>query len=230
MWVTTRASPMEEHTPPQVGEFACLEVVDVSRHGLHLDWGRAQDLFMPFSLQNERLRAGDHVVVAILQDEQGRPYGTARLNEVFDWDTRPLRVDQRVLLIVYGFNRVGTLVIVNGRYAGLVYDNESFERLRLGQHHKGWISRIRDDGRLDIRIHEKIKQRSAADGREVLLQKLAENGGFLPLHDKSSPAEIRSAVQMSKKVFKRLVGNLYREQLVTLDEDGIRLATGDAGR
>lgn len=205
----------------EVGEFAYLEVLEVSRHGVHLDWGLPRDLFMPFALQHERVRQGDRIVVYVDLDEQGRLFASNKLAAYFDNDVSSLEDGQEVRLLVYGANHLGALVVVNGRYTGMVYKNEQFQRVRTGDDLTGYIKQRRHDGKLDISLRREA-QEGVLDARDVIQAALARKGGFLALHDKSKSELIQRELNMSKKQFKKAIGGLYRDRLITLEPDGIR--------
>jgi predicted RNA-binding protein (virulence factor B family) len=204
-----------------VGEFAYLEVIDLSEHGAFLDWGLDKDLFVPFAEQESRMQRGERHVVAVCLDERTqRVMGTTRLTQFFETDVSGLEVRQAVELLVYRRTELGAQVVVDQRYAGLVYQSETFGDLEVGAHVTGYVQRVRSDGKLDISLKP---QGSAGRGgdTQVLIRALEAAGGNLALHDNSSPEEIAQVLQMSKKAFKRAVGNLYRQRLVELSPAGI---------
>jgi len=212
------------HKPfAELGQFAMLEVIDVSRHGLHLDWGIDRDLFVPFNLQHERLREGDRVVVVIDLDDQGRLFGSNKLHDFFDMNLDPLTDGQEVSLLVYGFNNVGALVVVDGRYTGIIYKSETFQTIRLGDELTGYIKTRRHDGKLDITL-QRTKRAGTLDAVESVWERLQAKGGFLPLTDKSDPDRIRQELAMSKKQFKKAIGALYKQRRILLEDGGIRAA------
>lgn len=210
-----------------VGEFACCHVVDVSPHGAFLDWGLAKDLFVPFREQHRPMAVGERHVVAVYLDERtNRVVGTSRLGKHFGYDASALREGQEVRLLVYGFNGLGTQVVVENRYAGLVYESETFRPLAVGDVATGWVRRVRDDGKLDVTL-QRLGREAAVDAQAILVARLLEAGGTLPLHDKSPPAEIARVLAMSKNTFKKAVGGLYKAGRLALLPDGIALTHVD---
>jgi uncharacterized protein len=207
-----------------VGQFACLTVVDVSAHGAFLDWGLDKDLFAPLAEQEARLSKGDRAVVAVCLDEHTqRVIASSRLAQFLDVPTEtPGAV---VDLLVYRCTELGAQVIVDDRYAGLVYASETFAPLGVGDRVKGYVRRLRDDGKLDVSLKPPGAAGRDEDTR-ALLEALEASGGHLPLNDESAPREISERLGMSKKAFKRAVGTLYRQRLVRLSPDGITLAGG----
>jgi len=205
----------------EVEQFACLEVVDVTGHGTYLDWGLTRDLYLPFGLQQKHLRAGDRVVVGVGVDDYGRIYASSKLGEFFDYDTRSCEVKQEVDLLVYDFNDSGVQVVIDGRYSGILYYDQTFTNLRLGDTARGWITFLRDDGRIDVALQQPGR-RGTDDAKAKIWAALLAHDGFLALTDKSSPTRIRGELQMSKKAFKKAIGALYKERKITLGADGIR--------
>jgi predicted RNA-binding protein (virulence factor B family) len=214
--VATTQKPLAE-----VGQFAFLRVVDVTRHGAFLDWGLDKDLFIPLAEQETRLARGDGAVVAVCLDQHTqRVMASSRLAQFFDSDLGALRVGEAVDLFVYRCTELGAMVIVNDRYSGLVYQSEQFTPLLVGERARGHVQRLRSDGKIDVALRA-----PGAAGRDNdaqrLLDALEANGGFLPLHDDSPPEEIARWLEMSKKAFKRAAGNLYRQRLVVLSPQGL---------
>lgn len=206
----------------QVGTFGALEVVDVAGPGAYLDWGLDRDLLVPRALQHRELSIGDIAVVAVDVDDRDRVFASTKLAEFFDRNVGDLSIGQEVELLVYGFNTHGALMVVDQRYTGLAYHNEVFRELRVGERMTGWVSGLREDGRVDV-VLQRARRAGTDDAVDVVLHALEAHGGFLPLHDKSSPADIRKTLEMSKKVFKKAVGSLYKARRIRIERDGIQL-------
>lgn len=214
--VATTQKPLAE-----VGQFAFLRVVDTSRHGAFLDWGLDKDLFIPLAEQETRLARGDGAVVAVCLDQHTqRVMASSRLGQFFDSELGELSVGAEVDLFVYRCTELGAMVIVSERYSGLVYQSEQFTPLLVGERARGYVQRLREDGKIDVTLRA-----PGAAGRDketqALLRVLEANDGFLPLHDDSPPEEISRWLGMSKKAFKRASGNLYRQRRVRLSPQGI---------
>ncbi len=206
-----------------IGEFASMEVVDITNHGAFLDWGLEKDLFVPFARQASALKKGQrHIVYVSLDERTGRVIGSTDLGRYFEYDTANLHVGQEVSLLVFDFNDAGTQVVVEGRYRGIVYHDETFEALQRGQQLNGWVKQLRDDNRVDVSVR-RPGHGSVVDAKVVILEALIAAGGSLPLHDKSSPEEIGEALKLSKKVFKKAVGGLYKDRRVRISETGIHI-------
>lgn len=215
--IATTAEPFVER-----GTFAVLSVVDVSSHGIHFDWGLERDLFVPFRLQTRRLEPGDRAVVTVDVDDQGRLFGTTRINKYLEDQTAHLRPGTQVSAMVYGKTESGYPVIVNGRYGGMIYKNEARRHLAEGQEIPAWVQRVREDGRVDLSITP-VGAAGRDNAENVVWKALLKGNGFLDLNDKSDPDDIRAALGLSKKQFKKAVGALYRDKRITLLPDGIRV-------
>jgi len=204
-------------------QFAALKVVSIQDFGAFLDWGIKKDLFLPNRRQTHPIIEDSIVIVRLVLDfEKQGVVGDTDLEIYFNRDTSGLAEDQQVDLLVYGSSSLGIMVIVNNEYPGLVYRSEVFREPETGDKLTGWISKIREDGKLDISLKRK-GYHAVIDSSESLLQAIKDADGFLPLHDKSSPEEIKEKLGMSKKLFKKIAGGLYRDGLIIIEEKGLKL-------
>jgi hypothetical protein len=212
-----------------VGDIVSLEVVDLAGPGAFCEWGLDKDLLIPHSQMHTPLHIGDTVVVAITMDAQGRIMGESWLGEHFHTDTRDLAIGQPVKLLVYGYAERGILVVVEGRWAGMLFYDQTHQDLAIGESVGGFIDVIRDDGRLDISLEPpRDKRERITDEVTQLAAEIALRGGFLGLTDKSDPNDIRRELRMSKKAFKRAVGGLYKAHKIAIEADGLRWVDDDA--
>jgi len=216
--------------PPlaQAGDFALLTVSSVGPHGAFLDWGMAKDLLAPLSLQPERMQAGRRYLVKVDLDQQGRPFANARIDDCLDRNRPDLHEGDAVALLIWQLTDLGAKVIVNSRFPGLLYRDEVPAAACAGMQLSGYVKRLRKDGKLDVTLR-KVGAEGVADAREVILKALVAHDGALSLHDRSTPAEIQQALGMSKKTFKKAVGGLYKDGLVTLTDEGVRLKVKGSG-
>ena len=206
-----------------VGEFACLRVNDVKSFGAFLDWGLEKDLLLPKSEQTNRVRVGQRIVVKVCLDEQtGRVYGTNRIEENCTPIPKRLSEGQKVSLLIYAITKIGIMAVVDNRYAGMLYRNEIFMPLSIGDSVEGYIRKIRKDGKIDLTL-KKPGYRSIADSSDSVMEVLVKQGGFIPCHDKSPPEEIKHIFSMSKKEFKKAVGRLYKSGKIDLTDRGIQV-------
>lgn len=219
--VATAESPLA-----QVGDFACLEVAWVNEHGAFLSWGVMKDLFVPFREQRRTMEVGEHHVVYVYIDEAtGRLAATAKVDRYLrPAPSRDYHRGRTVQLLAWQRSPLGMKVIVDNAYAGLIYAGEAYDRLpRRGEVLEGTVVQLRPDGRLDISL-QRIGKGRFRDFADALLDALREAGGFLPFTDRSEPEVIAERFEVSKKTFKRAVGTLYKQHLITLSDEGIRLA------
>jgi predicted RNA-binding protein (virulence factor B family) len=218
----------------KVGDFAYLSVNWVNEYGAFLDWGMMKDLFCSFREQKKRMEIGESYIVYLYVDEESyRITASAKvdkflidLNEDSEEHRRELYRRQRentpVELLVWQKSDLGFKVIIENRYAGLIYQNQIFQYVHTGDRLQGYIQNIRPDGKIDISL-QPSGHRHTVDFAETLLQWLHDNGGSCHLGDKSDSEEIKRQFQVSKKTYKRAIGELYKRRLIVIDDSGIRL-------
>lgn len=207
-----------------VGEFALLKVKDTNaKVGSFLDWGLDKDLLLPFSEQLAPVKKGEQVLVRVYQDSSGRIAATARLDRFLKPADSSLSEGDAVDLFIYAYTDLGAKVVVNGRYVGMLFSNELYGKPKAGEQLRGYVKKIRDGGKIDITLRRGGAQEARSDRDLVLAALNSAADGFLPLNDKSSPESISELLKLSKKSFKKAVGGLYREGLINMAEDGIRL-------
>lgn len=208
-----------------VGDVAYLEVVTVNDTGAFLDWGHPRDLLLPYGEQRFRPSVGRRVLVIIYEDQQGRPVASQRLDRFLVDEASGLAAGDEVSLVIAEATDLGYKAVVNQRFWGLLYRDEANRPLRRGQRLTGFVKRLRDDGRLDLSLLPPGAARLDVVGERVL-KALRESGGYLPLGDRSDPAEIKARLGVSKNAFKQAIGRLYKHQRITLEPGGIRLVPG----
>ena len=206
-----------------VGEFAAMRVKDVTNFGAFLDWGIEKDLLVPNSEQHRKLYVGQTTVVRLCLDQRTeRVIGVGKLNPFLKKDLSALEEGQAVNLMVYDQTDLGFMVLIDDQYSGMLYENEVFEPLEIGARRKGFIKKVRPDGKIDVRLYKEGVAGIDAS-KDIILKKLKASKGFLPYHDKSDTEDIKRAFQMSKKSFKKAIGGLYKEGKIQILEDGILL-------
>lgn len=205
-----------------LGGFACLRVHAVNAIGAFMDWGLEKDLLVPFKEQRRPLEQGRwHVVHLALDGHTDRLYGSTRIDRFLDNTTLNLAEGDAVELLVFGRSELGWNVIVDGKHLGLVHASDVFRHIAVGDRIPGHVRTIRPDHKLDISL-QPIGYRNYNDANTALLAKrLRQQGGFLPLTDKSPPAEVQRLLGLSKKAFKQALGALYKARHVRLGHDGI---------
>jgi hypothetical protein len=213
-----------------VGEFACLKVVAITRAGAFLDWGIQKDLLVPYSEQSGKMEVGGKYIVRIFLDERTqRITATTKISRFIEKENVDLHEGEKVAVLVYRVTDLGMKVIVNNRYFGMLYKNEVFEQLHIGDKAEGYVKRIRPDGKIDVMLG-KAGPADIEEAKVVIVKALKEHRGFLPLGDHSAPEHIREIVHMSKKTFKKAVGGLYKNELIEIKEDGIKLKKVDKAK
>jgi len=206
------------------GEIAWLKVVDVTDLGAFVAWGPPKDLFIPFAQQQQTLKQGSHTLVRVYVDNQGRLAGSTRIDAWLEETDRSLKRGDRVSLLIADRTELGFKAIVNHRCWGLLYSNELYRDVRKGQRLDGYVQRIRDDGKIDLSLSQPgFSKGKMEDVSGRILSALEAHDGFLALTDKSPPAAIKASFGVSKKVFKQALGALYKQRLIALESDGIRM-------
>lgn len=203
--------------------FAFLEAKQVNQVGAFLDWGMDKDLLVPFREQSQRLEPGRSYVVFVYVDEEtNRLTASTKLNRYIENTNIELRDGDIVDLLIYSETDLGFNAIINNRYSGLIYKNEIYEAIRVGDKIKGYVKHVREDNKIDLSL-QKSGFELVDDVKWRILNMMKQNEGFLALTDNSSPEEIKAKFQISKKAFKKAVGALYRERLVKITDKGIEL-------
>ena len=207
----------------KLGEFAWLQVKDVNDTGAFMDWGMPKDLLVPFRHQNQKMMVGKSYVVYLLIDVlTDRLIGTGKINNFLNNEVLTVDVGDEVDLLVYEKTTLGYNVIINHLYKGLVYANEVFTDIQPGQQLKGYIKMIRPDNKIDVML-QRHGFEATEPIREIILERLKANEGYIAITDKSEPAAIYALFGVSKKVFKKAIGGLYKEKQIELKPDGIYL-------
>lgn len=216
--VTTTLKPFMK-----VNEFGLLRVTALSDYGAFLDWGLEKDLFVPFKEQARDMEEGKwYVVYCYLDEETNRLVGSSKTNKFLSNEELTVERFEEVDLMVSRFTDLGVEMIINQKHKGLVYNDEIFRDLKLGQKLKGAISKIREDNKIDLSL-QLIGYKNIEPSGQLILDELERNGGSLPLHDKSDPEEIKKRLKMSKKTFKKAIGSLYKQEVIRITSDGIEL-------
>ena len=212
----------------RAGEAGFLRVVDKTAHGAFLDWGlHGKDLFLPNRNQQGGILAGHSYVVYLYEDSiTGRCVATTKLKGFINNDLISVKPREEVSLLVASESEIGYRVIVNNRHWGMIYRNQIFRPVAVGDRLTGYVRRITEDNRIDVSLQQ-AGFAQVKDSAQTLLRLVRDNGGFLPLNDDSAPEEVVRLTQMSKKVFKRSLGMLLKRGEVEVDEKGIKSKTHD---
>jgi len=211
----------------KVGEFAYLNVVAINEVGAFLDWGLDKDILLPFGEQHRPLEVGHSYLVYIyLGKYDGRITATSKVDKILDYDKpHNFKAQQVVDLIIANSTELGYKAIINHTHWGVLYKDEVHQRLSFGQYKKGYIKYIRPDGRIDLSLQGDQETRDKY--ARIILLYLRKQNGFAPVHDKSDPQLIADLFGMSKGAFKKAIGGLYKQKIITIEKDGICLVEKD---
>lgn len=206
-----------------VGKFAYLEVVDVHpKMGAFLDWGLPKNLLLPYGQMDEEVHPGQGVVVTVLADyENPGLIATTKIRKYLNLTPPAYEVNEAVELLILDETDLGFNAIVNHAHKGLLYHKELAEALDYGDSIRGYIAKVRDDGKIDLRRDPAGLQRKD-DMAERIFEMLEKKGGFMPFNDSSSPASIREQFAMSKKAFKQGISALYKNRRILITDRGIQ--------
>jgi predicted RNA-binding protein (virulence factor B family) len=208
----------------QLEEFAYLQVKDVNKFGAFMDWGLPKDLLVPFSEQPKKMKPGEWHLVFVIKDEvTDRLIGSARIERYLYFDDIDLEEKDEVLILPYLKTELGINAVINNLYKGLIFHSDIHKPVELGKITKAYMKKIRPDGKIDLSLEPIGYKQSADKNTQILTEALKTNNGKIYLTDKSSPEEINSKLGISKKAFKRAVGNLYKQKIIALEKDCIRL-------
>lgn len=211
------------HPNAVVGDIAFMKVVSTTPQGAFLDWGLMKDLFVPKSKQVSDMRLGGEYLVKLFIDEQtGRVAATEYIEQGLSNDELTVKELEIVDLLIFRETELGYAVIINNKHLGLLYFNEVFQNISIGDKVEGFIKTIRPDNKIDVALGKPGYQK-VEDEADKIIRLLRAKNGYLPYHDKSAPEEIYEVFGMSKKVFKMTVGKLYKEKKIELTKTGMKL-------
>jgi len=208
----------------EVGQFAYLEVAWVNQFGAFLNWGLMKDLFVPFREQKMEMKVGrKYIIHAHVDEESYRIVASAKVERYLSTEEPPYATNDKVELLIQQKTDLGFKAIVDNSYSGLIYDNELFQDLSTGDRVVGYVKYVRPDGKIDLRL-QPSGARNVSLFAERLLAYIVSNGGSIPFTDKSPADTIYDTFEVSKKTFKRAVGELYKHQKIVLEKDAICIA------
>ncbi|MDF7798531.1 S1-like domain-containing RNA-binding protein [Pontiellaceae bacterium B1224] len=218
-----RLTATTERPKAQVGEFVLLRCKDATPIGAFLDWGLPKDLFVPFREQRMKMRQGESYLVHIYYDNASeRIVASAKLDKFLSSSKRFYKNGEEVELIAWQKSDLGYKFIINNERWGMVFNNEIFQAIQRGKKLKGYIKNVRPDGRIDLALnkpgYEKVSMLT-----DVILNHLKANNGFMPITSKTPPEQINALFGVSKKTYKNAIGALYKQRMITIEDDGVRL-------
>lgn len=211
------------HPYAKVGEFKFMEVKSVNEVGAFLNWGIMKDLLVPFHEQRCKMHEGGWYLVYVRLDHvTGRIMASAKIDKFLNNTPPEYEQNQEVDIMIAEETEIGYKVIINNLHWGLIYKNEIFTRIEKGEHMKGYIKEVREDDKIDVSLTP-LGYQKVEGVAEIVYEALKIKGGFIPVHDKSKPDLIYSLFRCSKKAFKQAIGSLYKQHLILIEKDGIRL-------
>ncbi len=200
-----------------INSFAALKVVDAASFGAFMDWGLDKDLLVPFKEQATKMYDHKSYVVYLFLDETSdRLVATTKLNRYLDNTDCDLKANQEVDLLVFEDFDLGYFAIINNKYKGLIYKNEIYSPIKVGDSLKGYVKQIKEGNLIDLSL-QKIGFENIDINSQLILDYLKKHNGVIALHDNSDPDDIRKLLGMSKKTFKKAIGILYRQKLVKIE-------------
>ncbi len=206
-----------------VGDYALLKVVSVNEVGAFLDWGLMKDLLVPFREQGERMEEGKSYIVHVYFDEKSeRLAASSNLAKFLNKIPPEYEEGQEVSLLVCNETEIGYRAIIDKSHWGMIYKNEVFQPLKIGQTIRGFVKKVRDDGKIDLSL-QKAGYENIDDFTEIIINRLEKAGGYIAVTDKSTPETIYRLFGMSKKSYKKAVGALYKKKVIDIENNGIKL-------
>ena len=205
------------------GQFAKVQVKDVTKIGAFVEMGVEKDLLVPFAEQMKNLDVGDECVIHMFLDNvTDRLTGSTKIEKFLKTFDIPYEEGERVNALVYKYTDIGFKVIIENEYLGMIYHNQVFDPIKVGDTLQVYVNKLREDGKIDLLI-QKPGHLSIGDSTENVLQYLKDNDGFTPINDKTAPEVIYDIFKMSKKQYKKAIGGLYKKKLIKITEEGIFL-------
>jgi predicted RNA-binding protein (virulence factor B family) len=211
-----------KEVPVTLGELAVLRVKEVSKVGAFLDWGLIKDLLLPYKEQTSKVEEGDTVLITLYVDKSSRLCATMKVYDLLSTDSG-YKKDDMVTGIVYDkIDTFGVFVAVDNKYSAMIPKNELYPAIKIGDTIQARVINVRDDGKLNLSLRDKAYLQMETDS-DMIMNKLKASGGFLPYNDSSNPEDIKNEFKISKNAFKRAIGKLYKDGVITINDDGIRL-------
>lgn len=207
-----------------VGEFAYLKAKEVNKVGAFLDWNLSKDLLVPFREQKERMQADHSYLVYLYQDDETRRIvASSKIGKFIDQTPGRYKSSQPVSLLISDKTDLGYMAIIDQKHQGLIFEKELEKPVQIGDQLNGFIKRVRPDGKIDLCLKKPGFDKGAVgDLGQKILNRLEEEGGYIPMNDKTDPELIKKAFGVSKRTFKMALGGLYKQRLITIEEKGVR--------
>lgn len=203
--------------------FGYLKCSDVNEYGAFMEWGIEKELFVPYNEQARNMQVGNWYIIYMYLDKiTNRLVGSSKTNKYLSNEELTVKAYDEVSVLITHITPLGVQAIINGVHSGLFYMDEVFEDIRTGDRVNAFVSNVRPDKKIDL-VLQRPGYRSIEPNAEYIYNELKASGGFLPLHDKSTPKEIQDGLGLSKKSFKKAIGTLYKDRKITITDTGIEL-------
>jgi len=207
----------------QVGEYALMTVSETQEFGVFMDWGIGKDLLVPNGEQKIEMNVDEeHLVRVCIEDETERIYGTTKITSYVQESNFDISTQDKVTIVPYRQSELGYHVTINKKFIGLIYQNEIFQNIEIGEEYVGYVKKIREDGLVDAALQIQGVN-NLYEAKDKIIDILTKNNGESSVYDKSSPELIREHFGMSKKTFKSAVGMLYKDKKISISKDGLKL-------
>lgn len=218
-----RAKNTKSNSPKaQVGECVLLKAVTVTKTGAFMDCGLERDLLVPISQQLTPMVEGQSYVVHLFMDPQQNIIGSTKLHNFLDERAKNMAPGEQVDLLIVNESEMGYKAVINGTHLGLLYKGEIFRPLRPGDKTKGYIKAVREDRKIDLSL-QRQNQQARDELQERILKFLKASGGTSTLTDYSPPDDIYKQYSVSKGNYKKALGKLYKQRLISVEKDKITL-------
>lgn len=205
-----------------LGEVALLKVIDVGSIGAFLEWGLVKDLLLPFKEQTSRVHVNYQVLVSLYIDKSERLCATMKVYDYLE-SSSSYKAGDKVMAVIYEIKEeYGAFAAVDNKYSALIPNKELFKEIKPGDSIEARVTSVRDDGKLNLSLREEVHVQMDSDA-SIILDTLKNNDGYLPYNDKTDPEIIKKEFGLSKNAFKRAIGKLFKERVITILDDGIRL-------
>ena len=217
-----------EHPYATVGQIAHLKINSVNQVGAFADWGTSKELLIPHREQTQKMEEGRRYLIYIYIDEvSGRIAGTSKIDKYLDNVPPTYENNEEVEALVWKPTPLGYKVIINHQHTGLIYKNQIFREIHIGERLRAWVKGVREDEKIDLSLQPMGYRQMIDPAEAAILKALHLHGGFMPLTDHSTPELISFELQMSKKTFKKAIGALYKQQRILIKDNGIELTNSE---
>jgi len=206
---------------PEVGEIRVYEVIEVTKIGGFMNWGLTKDLFVPYSQQRVKVKVGRKYLASIYVDKSDRICATTYVGKFLRTDHEYEQGDAIKGTIFRVRDDFGAIIAVDNKYLALLPKDQIHAQLKSGDEISGFVARVIEDGKIDFSIG-KAAYLQRTDDADVIYDRIDKYDGWLKLNDKSTPEKIEAEFGMSKKAFKRALGNLLKQNKISMDADGIK--------